>query len=36
MYLTRHSTPAGPRWAVDGKLLPAGVTLSTLLALPGR
>ena len=34
MYLTRHSTPAGPRWAVDGKLLPAGVTLSTLLALP--
>ena len=35
MYLTRHSTPAGPRWAVDGKLLPAGVTLSTLLALPG-
>lgn len=34
MYLTRHSTPAGQRWAVDGKLLPAGVTLSTLLALP--
>ena len=34
MYLTRHSTSAGPRWAVDGKLLPAGVTLSTLLALP--
>ena len=34
MYLTRHSTPAGPRWAVDAKLLPAGVTLSTLLALP--
>ncbi len=34
MYLTRHSTPTGPRWAVDGKLLPAGVTLSALLALP--
>ena len=34
MYLTRHSTPAGPRWAVDGQLLPAGVTLSTLLSLP--
>ena len=34
MYLTRHTTPAGPRWAVDGKLLPAGVTLSTLLTLP--
>ncbi len=34
MYLTRHSSPTGPRWAVDGNLLPAGVTLSTLLALP--
>ena len=34
MYLTRHNSAAGPRWAVDGKLLPAGVTLSTLLALP--
>ena len=34
MYLTRHSSSAGPRWAVDGNLLPAGVTLSTLLALP--
>ena len=34
MYLTRHSTYAGPRWAADGKLLPAGVTLSALLALP--
>ena len=34
MYLTRHNSSAGPRWAVDGKLLPAGVTLSTLLALP--
>ncbi len=34
MYLTRHSSPTGPRWAVDNSLLPAGVTLSTLLALP--
>lgn len=34
MYLTRHNTAAGPRWAVDNQLLPAGVTLSTLLALP--
>lgn len=34
MYLTRHSIPAGSRWAVDGKLLPAGVSLSVLLALP--
>lgn len=35
MYLTRHSSSAGPRWAVDGKLLPAGVTLSVMLAMPG-
>ncbi len=34
MYLTRHNASTGPRWAVDGKLLPAGVTLSTLLTLP--
>lgn len=34
MYLTRHTGSAAPRWAVDGKLLPAGVTLSTLLTLP--
>lgn len=34
MYLTRHNTPAGPRWAVDHKFLPAGVSLSGLLALP--
>ena len=34
MYLTRHNSSAGPRWAVDGKLLPTGVTLSALLALP--
>lgn len=34
MYLTRHSSSYGPRWAADGRLLPAGVNLSTLLALP--
>jgi len=34
MDLTRHNTTTGPRWAVDGKFLPAGVTLSGLLALP--
>jgi 2-dehydro-3-deoxy-D-arabinonate dehydratase len=34
MYLSRHQTPAGPRWALDGQLLPRGLTLSTLLALP--
>jgi 2-dehydro-3-deoxy-D-arabinonate dehydratase len=34
MYLTRHLTEHGPRWAADGRLLPAGLTLSGLLALP--
>jgi len=34
MYLTRHETGRGPRWAVDGRFLPWGVELSTLLALP--
>lgn len=34
MDLTRHNTTAGPRWAADGNYLPAGVTLSGLLALP--
>lgn len=34
MYLTRHQTPYGPRWAADGKLLPQGINLSTLLTLP--
>jgi len=33
MELTRHNTAAGPRWAVDGHYLPAGVTLAGLLAL---
>lgn len=34
MDLTRHNTTAGPRWAVDGNYLPAGITLGGLLALP--
>ncbi|RLT43148.1 MAG: fumarylacetoacetate hydrolase [Chloroflexi bacterium] len=34
MDLTRHNTTTGPRWAADGNFLPAGVTLSGLLALP--
>ncbi len=34
MYLTRHATEQGPRWAVDGRFLPRGLDLSTLLALP--
>lgn len=32
MYLTRHQTSAGPRWAKDGQLLPESFTLSQLLA----
>jgi 2-dehydro-3-deoxy-D-arabinonate dehydratase len=31
MYLTRHQTPAGPRWAVDGKWLPEAMHLDVLL-----
>ena len=34
MYLTRHATSDGPRWAVDGKFLPAAFSLHLLLALP--
>lgn len=34
MYLTRHQTALGDQWAVDGALLPPGVTLAGLLALP--
>lgn len=33
MYLTRHQTASGPRWAVDGKYLPPELTLSALLGL---
>lgn len=34
MYLTRHHTIDGPRWALDGNLLPGGLSLSALLAIP--
>jgi 2-dehydro-3-deoxy-D-arabinonate dehydratase len=33
-YLTRHQTTAGPRWALDGRYLPASFTLGELLAAP--
>jgi 2-dehydro-3-deoxy-D-arabinonate dehydratase len=35
MYLTRHQTLDGPRWALDGHFLPRGLNLSSLLAVPG-
>jgi 2-dehydro-3-deoxy-D-arabinonate dehydratase len=34
MYLTRHETPGGPRWALDGNFLPPSFTLDLLLQLP--
>jgi 2-dehydro-3-deoxy-D-arabinonate dehydratase len=34
MYLTRHATPHGACWAVDGQFLPEGLGLDMLLALP--
>ena len=34
MYLTRHRTPLGPRWAVDGHWLPGDFRLDSLLARP--
>jgi len=34
MYLTRHQTLAGPRWALDGRFLPPAFTLGLLLELP--
>lgn len=34
MYLTRHATPNAAQWAADGHLLPRGLTLASLLALP--
>jgi len=34
MYLTRHQTAKGPRWALDGHLLPASFDLGLLLELP--
>ena len=33
MYLTRHETAAGPRWAVDGRFLPEHFRLGTWLRL---
>lgn len=33
-YLTRHVTPHGARWAVDGRWLPAAFRLGVLLQLP--
>lgn len=36
MYLTRYVTAQGSRWAADGNLLPAGVTLAGLLTLPSE
>jgi len=34
MNLTRHATPHGPRWAVDGAYLPPSFHLGLLLELP--
>ena len=33
MYLTRHETAGGPRWALDGRFLPPSFTLDVLLQL---
>ena len=34
MNLTKHLTLTGPRWALDGRLLPTRLDLSLLLSLP--
>src|SRR5262245_38248955 len=34
MFLTRHETAGGPRWALDGGFLPPTFTLELLLQLP--
>jgi 2-dehydro-3-deoxy-D-arabinonate dehydratase len=34
MYLSRHLTPGGARWALDGRYLPAAFTLDLLLQSP--
>jgi 2-dehydro-3-deoxy-D-arabinonate dehydratase len=36
MYLTRHKTPEGPRWALDGRFLPLAFELGLLLQLPKK
>lgn len=33
-YLSRHRTPHGAQWALNGKYLPAGINLGMLLDLP--
>jgi 2-dehydro-3-deoxy-D-arabinonate dehydratase len=35
MYLSRHQTATGPRWALEGSYLPQDFTLEHLLAMPG-
>lgn len=34
MYLTRHTSAQGPRWAVNGQYIPFGLRLGSLLTLP--
>ena len=34
MYLSRHLTEGGARWALDGRYLPAAFDLDLLLELP--
>src|SRR5215210_3162189 len=34
MYLSRHRTATGPRWALDGRYLPPDLTLERLLEVP--
>lgn len=34
MYLSRHQTSDGPRWALDGQYLPQHLSLGMILALP--
>jgi len=36
MYLTRHATPHGACWAVDGEFLPEGLGLDVLLSMPAK
>jgi 2-dehydro-3-deoxy-D-arabinonate dehydratase len=36
MLLTRHQSKAGPRWALDGRFLPASLSLSLILELPAE
>lgn len=36
MYLSRHGTSGGPRWALDGRYLPQDFTLQQLLAVEAK